>query len=62
MRRLARPAPPHLVGQQRALHKIAHLGVTLSVRHVVQLPQLGEVQLLKGQRQLHGVQGVTLVI
>ncbi len=50
----------HLVGQQRALDKVAHLRVALGVGDVVQLPQLGEVELLEGEGELHRVEGVAL--
>ena len=39
-------------------HKVAHLRVAVLLRHLVQRPELLEVELLQGQRQLKGIQRV----
>jgi len=47
---------------QHALHKVRHLGILVLLSNALQLLQLLEVQFLKGQGELHGVQGISLAM
>merc|ERR1719263_1495884 len=52
----------HLLAKVLALHKVAKLRVVVCVCDRMELQKLLEVQLLKRQRELHGVQRVSLGI
>jgi len=47
---------------QHALHKVRHLGILVLFSNALQLLQLLEVQFLKRQGKLHGVQCISLAM
>ena len=52
----------YLLSKEAALNEVAHLGVPSGISDVVKGAELLEVELLEAEGQLHGVEGIALVL